>query len=74
MFDQGLGFILDEKIDGIDVRVDEVAQHEINNTVPPAKWHRRFGPECGKGEESFSFSPCKDKCKNFRICHTYPLC
>jgi hypothetical protein len=42
MLDQGLGFVLDQQVDGIDVGVYEVAQGKVHDPVPAAEGHRGF--------------------------------
>jgi hypothetical protein len=40
MFDQRLGLVLHQQIDGEDPRVDQVAQHEIDDPIARAERHR----------------------------------
>ena len=43
MLEQGLALELDQDVNRVDARVDQVAQNEIDDPVPPAEGDRRFG-------------------------------
>ena len=57
---QGLAAELGQHIDGIDSRVDEVAQHEVDNPVLAAKRYGRFGPFVGQRRQSGSLAAGED--------------
>jgi hypothetical protein len=60
--DQGLRFVLDEQIDGIDTGVDDVTQDKVDDSVPSPEWHRRFGAHSGKREKTPTLTTGKYKC------------
>jgi hypothetical protein len=60
MIDERLRFVLHKDKDRIDLGVDEIAQHEINNTETSAKWHRRFAPFASERAEPFPPPTCQD--------------
>src|ERR1035438_6667767 len=64
---QGLAAELGEHIDGVDPRVDEVAQHEVDNPVLASKRDGRFGPFIGKRSQPRSLAAGEDDAQ-----HAYP--
>ena len=57
---QRLAAELRQHIDGIDPRVDEIAQHEVDDPVLAAKGDGRFGPFVGKRSQPRSLAAGED--------------
>jgi len=51
---------LGQYIDGIDFGIDEVAEHEIDQTVLASKRNGRLGPVHSEGVETTAFAACHD--------------
>jgi hypothetical protein len=64
VFDEGLAFVLHEKIDGVDMGVHEIAENEIRDSVAPPEGHRGFRSHGGKREEPLSLTACEDHGEN----------
>src|ERR1035441_752626 len=64
---QGLAAELGKHIDGVDPRVDKIAQHEVDNPVLASKGDGRLGPFVGKGSQPRSLAAGKDDAQ-----HAYP--
>ena len=43
MLDERLGLVLNEQIDGVNPGVDQVAEHEIHDSVAGTEGHRGLG-------------------------------
>ena len=65
MLGQGLGLVLGQDDDLVDLGVDAVAQGEIHETVDPAEGDRRLGPVPGQGHEPLAPAPGHDECEDF---------
>src|SRR5208283_5492910 len=50
------------------MRVDEIAEHEVDNTVPAPEWDGRLRPKRGQRKEPLPFSSGKNQSKNFWVC------
>ena len=49
MFDQRLGFILDENVNGQHAGIDEITQHEVDDPILSSEGDRRLAPEGRQG-------------------------
>src|SRR6478609_489398 len=48
VFDQGLRAVLDEHVQRCDVRIHEVAEHEIDDAIFPSEGYGRFTADFGQ--------------------------
>src|SRR5258708_1805750 len=61
MLEQALALELNQHVGRIDARVDQIAQHEIDDAVPAAERHGRFGSFFGEWIEPGPFSSSQHK-------------
>jgi hypothetical protein len=64
---QRLRFELSQDIYGIDFGIDEVAEHEVDQTVLASEWDRRLGPVHGEGIEATAFAASHDHAQYIHI-------
>src|ERR1039458_1570746 len=75
MLQQRLAAELRQHIDGIDARVDEIAENEVDDPVFPAKRNGRFGPLLGERKEPRPFSARQhDSQDAYAHSYTKPYC
>jgi len=55
---EGNRLVLSEDIDTANIRVDRIAQGEIDNPIDRTKWDGRLCPISGEGIEPFSLPSC----------------
>ena len=67
MLQQGLALELNQDVDGINARVDQVAEDEIDNPITPAKRDGRFGAFLGERIEPGTFAPGQHKRKHAQL-------
>ena len=60
MLQQALAAELGQHVDGVDSRVDEVAQHEIDDPVFAAERNGRFGPLISQGRQPGALTAGED--------------
>jgi hypothetical protein len=69
MLDERLGPVLDEKIDGVNMGIDKIAEDKIDDSVSSAERNSRFRAKSSQWKKSFTLSPGQNKRKNLWICH-----
>ena len=60
MFHQALGFELGQNENTVDSAVDEITEHEVDDTVFSAERNSRFGALIGQRGQTAAFSAGKD--------------
>src|SRR5262245_58319343 len=61
MLDQRLRFVLHQQVDGIDLRIDQIAKNEVDDAVPSPKGHRRFRALGGKWIQAATLASCHNE-------------
>jgi hypothetical protein len=69
VLNERLGFVLNEKVDRIEMRINKVTQGKIYYSVPSANRYGRFGTENRQWKQTFTFTSSENKCKNLQTCH-----
>ncbi len=69
---QGLTTKLDQYINGIDPGIDQVTEHEIDDSVHASERDRRFGAFAGQWVKSRTLAPGEDEGQNLEL-HSGPL-
>jgi hypothetical protein len=59
-----LGFVLGQDVDGVDARVDKIAEDKINDAIPAPKRDRRLGAMTRQRLQAVSTTTCQDKGEN----------
>jgi hypothetical protein len=72
MFDERLRFILYEKIDGIDMGVNKIAEDKVDDPVSAAEWHRWLRAKNRQREKPFPLAAGKNKREDLWMCHIPP--
>ena len=67
MLDQGLGLVLDQQIDGLDLGIDQIAEHEIDDAVARPEGHEGLESRRGQGLQARPWPPAMTKA-NIRSC------
>jgi hypothetical protein len=66
VLDQRLRLVLDQEVNGKDLRIDQVGKDKIDDAVPTAEGNRGLGPMFGKRMQTRAFAACEDDGNNIR--------
>src|SRR3989304_2081729 len=74
MLDQGLRFVLDQDVEGIDFRVNKITEHEIDDAEFPSEGDGRLAAVTSQGVEPLPLPSGHDKPQNLQpsIVHGNP--